>query len=240
MHLARFYKLVREFEPKVVIVDPITNLIATGNANEVRGMLGRMMDMFKAQGITAVFTSLTQGGDDLEQTEYGVSSFVDTWLLLRDFEFNGERNRLVHILKSRGTAHSNQVREFIITGSGIDLVDVYLGQEGILTGTARIAAEARARALEVARQQEEDGLKRQLEHKRLSIESQIESLKAELELQATEMQNLQSIAYEREAAVVSGVAAIRSSRSGKLEAAGRSSITTGTKTTGKQTKGGNT
>jgi circadian clock protein KaiC len=190
MHLAMFHKLIKEFKPAVVVVDPITNLITTGNATEVRAMLGRMMDMFKAENITAMFTSLTQGGNPLEQTEYGVSSFVDTWLLLRDLEFNGERNRLVHILKSRGTAHSNQVREFIISNKGIKLVEVYLGDEGILMGTARVTAEARAQALEQVRRTEKASLQRKLEHKRLSIQAQIESLKAELEMQSAEIESL--------------------------------------------------
>ncbi|HEX8226653.1 MAG TPA: circadian clock protein KaiC [Candidatus Saccharimonadales bacterium] len=212
MHLARFYKLIQDFKPDVIVVDPITNLIATGSANEVRGMLGRMMDMFKAEGITALFTSLTQGGDALEQTEYGVSSFVDTWLLLRDYEVNGERNRLMHILKSRGTAHTNQVREFIISDKGIRLVEVYLGSEGILTGTARIAAEARAQADELARLQEAETMQRQLEHKRLATESQIESLKAELEMQTAEIRNLQQAEKERSKAAQLDDAAIRTSR----------------------------
>ncbi len=109
-------------------------------------MLGRMMDMLKTKDITAMFTSLTQGGDDLERTEYGVASFVDTWLLLRDFESKGERNRLLNVLKSRGTAHSNKVREFLIGDKGIELVEVYIGPEGVLTGSARIAHEAGAKA----------------------------------------------------------------------------------------------
>lgn len=145
-HLANMYKIVNEFNPDIVVVDPITNLITMGSANEVRAMLGRMMDMLKTKDITAMFTSLTQGGEDLERTEYGVSSFVDTWLLLRDFESRGERNRLLNVLKSRGTAHSNKVREFLIGNKGIELVDVYIGPDGVLTGSARIAHEAGAKS----------------------------------------------------------------------------------------------
>jgi circadian clock protein KaiC len=149
MHLARFHKLIRSHKPTVVVVDPITNLVTTGNAAEVRAMLSRMMDMFKSENITAIFTSLSQPGAALEQTEFGVSSFVDTWLLLRDHEVNGERNKLMYVLKSRGTAHSNQVREFVITDNGIKLIDVYAGSEGLLTGSSRIAEEAKTKIHEV-------------------------------------------------------------------------------------------
>ncbi len=106
-------------------------------------MLGRMMDMFKTKNITALFTSLTQVGEFLESTEYGVSSFVDTWMLLRDIEANGERNRLLYVLKSRGTAHSNQMREYVSKKDGIHLLDMYVGSAGMLTGSARTLEESR-------------------------------------------------------------------------------------------------
>ncbi len=212
MHLAKFYKLIRQFQPSVVVVDPITNLITTGNENEVSAMLGRMMDMFKAENITAIFTSLTQGGKYLEQTEYGVSSFVDTWLLLRDYEVNGERNRLIHILKSRGTKHSNQVREFVISDKGIDLVEIYQGPNGILTGTARISAIARDRASDLAGLNEIARLERQLEHNRIAIESQIRSLTDELHMQMSELDSLTNIEKGRTDMVRTDKAAASSSR----------------------------
>ncbi len=212
MHLAKFYKLIRQFQPSVVVVDPITNLITTGNENEVSAMLGRMMDMFKAENITAIFTSLTQGGKYLEQTEYGVSSFVDTWLLLRDYEVNGERNRLIHILKSRGTKHSNQVREFVISDKGIDLVEIYQGPNGILTGTARVSAIARDRASDLAGLNEIARLERQLEHNRIAIESQIRSLTDELHMQMSELDSLTNIEKARTDMVRTDKAAASSSR----------------------------
>jgi circadian clock protein KaiC len=214
MHLATFYKIVNEVKPRVVVVDPITNLITSGNAREVRAMLGRMMDMFKNNNITALFTSLTEGGEDLEQTEYGVSSFVDTWLLLRDFEQNGERNRLIYVLKSRGTAHSNQVREFVISNKGIDLVEVYMGDEGMLTGSARLNAEARASATEQAHQIKLDKQKQQLEHRRLATEARIKTDEAELSMQKAELENLVEDETQRRAVKVSEKAAMRTSRSG--------------------------
>lgn len=214
MHLATIFKAVRKSKPSVVIVDPITNLITTGNTSEVRAMLGRMMDMFKASNITAMFTSLTQGGDELEQTEYGVSSFVDTWILLRDVEVNGERNRLIYVLKSRGTAHSNQVREFIISDKGIKLVDVYLSPEGMLTGSARIAEEARSKAHKVLQREEVARKQRQAERRRLDIQAKITSLAAELEQEEEEMSRLKAIEKTRDNTAVLDKAALRMARGG--------------------------
>ncbi|MDL5503213.1 MAG: ATPase domain-containing protein, partial [Candidatus Methanoperedens sp.] len=116
-------------------------LISIGNETEVKSMLARLIDFLKAKQITALFTNLSQAGGPLEQTEFGISSLMDTWLLLRDIEIGGERNRGLYILKSRGMSHSNQIREFLLTDKGIDLVDVYLGPSGVLTGSARAAVE---------------------------------------------------------------------------------------------------
>ena len=114
---------------------------------EVKPTLMRLIDFLKQQQITTLFTSLTAGGGATpEDSQVGVSSLMDTWLLLRNVEFNGERNRTIYVLKSRGMAHSNQVREFVLSDKGIDLVDVYLGADRVLTGTARVAQEAQERA----------------------------------------------------------------------------------------------
>lgn len=136
LHLATVHKLVTEFKPVAVAMDPITNLQAVGEVSESQAMLTRLIDFFKNEGVTAVFTSLTAGGHNLEQTEVGISSLMDTWLLLRMVESNGERNRLLYILKSRGMAHSNQVREFRLTDDGIELLDVHVGPGGVRTGAA--------------------------------------------------------------------------------------------------------
>jgi circadian clock protein KaiC len=197
MHLANFYKLIKTIKPSVVVVDPITNLITSGNTLEVSAMLGRMMDMFKINNITALFTSLTLGGSDLEKTEFGVSSFVDTWLLLRDNEENGERNRLIYVLKSRGTNHSNQVREFVITSQGIDLMDVYVSDEGMLTGSARISAEANSKAAAQAHKNEVARLERKLKHSKLVTEAKLKSYAAELEMQNEELKSLLNIEDKR-------------------------------------------
>ena len=138
MHLAVLHRMIKQFKPRVFIMDPVTNFISEGNQLEVKAMLTRLIDFLKLNQITAMFTSLTSGANStLEQTNIGISSLMDTWLLLRDTEINGERNRTLYVLKSRGMAHSNQIREFLLTSHGIELVDVYLGPEGVLTGTAR-------------------------------------------------------------------------------------------------------
>src|SRR5580692_9878084 len=151
MHLLRIHRLIERLKPKCVVIDPITNLITGSSEREVYSMLVRLIDFLKGAGITAVFVSLTDGGDDLEETNVGVSSLTDTWILLRDVELNGERNRCLYVLKSRGMAHSNQVREFVMTNQGIQLIPVYVGAGTVLTGSARLSHEAREKAEEVAR-----------------------------------------------------------------------------------------
>lgn len=187
-HLAVMHKQIKEFGPRVVIVDPISNLVNTGSAAEVRAMLLRLVDFLKSQQITAVFTSLTATGNgSLEETEVGVSSIMDTWLLLRDIELGGERNRGIYVLKSRGMAHSNQIREFLITDDGLDIRDVYVGPEGVLTGSMRLAQEAREQGDKVTRELEIDAKKRTLARKRAALEAQIAALRAEFEGEEAEM-----------------------------------------------------
>ncbi len=187
MHLVTIHKLVNQFKPRIVILDPITNFAALGSESEVKAMLVRLIDFFKMQQITALFTSLTSGGTFLESTEIGVSSLVDTWLLLRDTEIGAERNRVLHLLKSRGMAHSNQVREFLLTGHGAELRDVYVGPAGsLLTGSARNALEAQEQAQALVRGQETARRKRELERKRQAMEAQIAVLRAEFEIEQAE------------------------------------------------------
>src|SRR5215210_4585147 len=137
-HLVTMYKVIRDFRPHVVVIDPITNFLSVGGEEEVKSMLMRLIDFLKQNEITAVFTSLTHL-EQMEQTEVGVSSLMDTWLLVRQNEVSGERNRTLYVLKARGMAHSNQLREVLVTDEGIRLVDAYLGSEGALTGSARLA-----------------------------------------------------------------------------------------------------
>src|SRR5262249_39151236 len=151
-------------------------------------MLTRLIDFFKAHQITAFFTSLTEGGSALEQSEVGISSLMDTWILLRSIESNGERNRGIWVLKSRGMPHSNQIREFVFTDDGIELIDVYIGSEGVLTGTARAAREAKERAEVLLHRQELELKQRNLERKNKALEAKIAALRAEFEAESEEME----------------------------------------------------
>ena len=189
MHLAILHKMINQFKPQVFVMDPITTFISEGNQLEVKAMLMRLIDFLKQNQITAMFTSLTSGSNStLEQTNIGISSLMDTWLLLRDIEINGERNRGLYVLKSRGMAHSHQIREFLLTNHGIQLIDVYLGPEGVLTGTARHAQEAQARAAAALRQEESERRRRSLEIKRKDLDAKIAALQAEFENEKQEIE----------------------------------------------------
>jgi circadian clock protein KaiC len=187
MHLARVLHAVEEFDPQVVVLDPITALLGSAPSNEVRGLVTRLIDSLKSRGITALFTTLS-GGDQssLEQTDLGISSLVDAWVLLRDVENNGERNRVVYVLKARGIAHSNQVREFLITSGGVELVPAYVGAEGVLTGSSRVAQQTAQSTADAARQLELERLRRRLEHRRAAAEAQAAALHAEFAAEQAE------------------------------------------------------
>ena len=182
MHLLQMHRKILEQRPRAVVVDPITNLISAGNLMDTKSMLTRLIDFLKTSQITTVLTSLTSGGTDLEATEVGISSLVDTWIILKDLESGGERNRAIHVLKARGVPHSNQLREFLVTGDGIRLVDPYLGPSGVLTGSARLAQEAADREREVARRLEAEHGELSLRARQKALEAQMASLKAETDL----------------------------------------------------------
>ena len=189
-HLVMMHDTVVAFRPRVVVVDPISNLTLDNSEAEVKPTLMRLIDFLKQQQITSVFTSLTTGGTAAsapEDSQLGVSSLMDTWLLLRNVEFNGERNRTIYVLKSRGMAHSNQAREFVLSDAGIDLVDVYLGGDRVLTGSARVAQEAQERAAAGLRHEDHARKLRQLAAKRKALEAQIAALQAEADAEAEEV-----------------------------------------------------
>jgi circadian clock protein KaiC len=190
MHLATIFKEIAEYKPSVVIMDPITSLMDAGTSSEGKGMVTRLIDYLKAGQVTSLFTSLTQGGHSLQQSEAAMSSLMDSWILLQDFEGNGERNRVLYVLKARGMAHSNQIREFLISNRGVDLVDAYIGPSGVLTGSARAAQTAREKAEALASQQEAGRRKRELERKRVALERQISGLRTEHEAGAEELRQI--------------------------------------------------
>ena len=186
MHLVQLHRIVDEFKPHVVILDPVTNLSTAGNLDDSSSMLIRLIDFLRKRTITAFFISLTGGGKTAESTDEGMSSIVDTWLLLSDVEFGGERNRAMYVLKSRGMAHSNQVREFLITSRGVRLVPTYLGPTGVLTGSARLTQEARDTAEAKSAHDEIQRKQLVLDHRRLSVEAQIKTLRAGFEAEQQE------------------------------------------------------
>jgi circadian clock protein KaiC len=189
MHLAIIHKLTNEFQPRAVIMDPITNLTIVASNEEVKSVLMRLGDFFKNRKITSFFTNLTHP-DQLEETSTGVSSLMDVWLLVLNVESYGERNRVFQILKSRGMAHSNQLREFLITDSGIDLVDAYVGPGGVLTGSARVQQEAQEKAAALAAQEELEHRRCVLDRKRQIMEAQVAALQAEISAAEEELQAL--------------------------------------------------
>lgn len=198
MHLVRLHKSVEEFKPDAVIFDPITNLIVSAaDPLEVTSVLTRFIDFLKVKQITALFTSLTSASSAAETSDVGISSLIDTWLLVRDLESNGERNRALYVIKSRGMAHSNQVREFRITGHGVELIPAYLGTHGVLTGTSRMIQEAQEAAEQFRRQHEVERKRFTLETKRKKIDAQIAALRAEYDMAEKEAM---SVVEEAEAA----------------------------------------
>jgi circadian clock protein KaiC len=190
MHLATMFKEIAEFQPHVVIVDPITSLMDAGTDFESKGMVTRLIDYLKAGQVTSLFTSLTQGGHALQQSEAAMSSLMDSWLSLQDFEGNGERNRVLYVLKARGMAHSNQIREFLISDRGVDVVDAYIGVSGVLTGSARVAQGDLEKAAVLASQQEAAQLKREVERKRKALDRQIGDLRSDYEGEALELRRI--------------------------------------------------
>lgn len=195
MHLLRIHKLVERWKPSVVIIDPITNLLSGSTELEAKSTIMRLIDFLKTAGITAMMIDLTGHGQSLESTQIGISSLADTWILLRDVELNGERNRCFYVLKSRGMAHSNQIREFVITDKGINLVPAYIGMGGVLTGSSRLAQQARELAEARARNQEIQFKRNQAARKRLALEAQIAALQAEL---ATQLETADTFAQQEQ------------------------------------------
>jgi circadian clock protein KaiC len=179
MHLSRMQRVLEEFGPTVVVVDPITTFDAIADARGIASMITRLMDVCRGRGITSVFVSLNAGGSPLESTDAAISSVADVWLLLRDLESDGERNRALYLLKARGMAHSNQVREFVLGDDGIKLVPVYVDADGVKTGSARVVSEARTRLDHLARHHQVERARLDLELQRTRHEAAIAALQAD-------------------------------------------------------------
>lgn len=188
-HLAVMLREIEKFRPTLVVLDPISAFLDNGDTREVQAMLLRMIDYLKGNGITGVFTHLAHVQGEAK-TDAGLSSLMDAWILLLNREVNGEFNRELYLLKARGTAHSNQVREFVMSNEGIRLLPPHLGENGALTGSARRYAEARARREEARRRSEFDRIQEKIAQRRRRTQAQIEALQAELEADEIELKSL--------------------------------------------------
>ncbi len=178
MHLVRMHHMVKELKPSVVVLDPISGLMPAGSEHDVSSIVLRIVDFMKSEGATGFFTALSSE-DDLQSTSLSISSLVDTWLLLRNIEVNGERNRLLYVLKSRGMAHSNQIREFMMTDRGVNLRDIYIGPRGVLTGSARVAQEAEERRNELLKRRDERQREIAIRASMAAIDAKVAALQAE-------------------------------------------------------------
>ena len=224
MHLIMIQKAVDEFKPQIVIMDPITSFVGHANDSRVKNILMKLVDFLKSKGITAMFSSLTPSGSPTETSHVAISSLIDSWILLRDLECNGERNRSLYILKSRGMSHSNQVREFLITDKGVELVDVYSGAHGIVTGGARLSMLAQEKALDVKAQEEIELRHLAVESKRNILDAKIAEMRAEFAAQEAANITLSSQEKKRSTQLSADKTAmrkIRMSDSSKLATKGK-------------------
>lgn len=188
MHLAIILREVARFEPQLVVLDPISAFTGSADMVEVQSMLLRIVDYLKSNGITAVFTHLAH--IQQAETDAGLSSLMDAWVLLLNREVNGEFNRELYLLKARGIAHSNQVREFVMSSNGIQLLEPYMGESGALTGSARRTEEAKARRTEVDRKADVARLQDQITQRRRRALAQIEALKADIDADEAELKRV--------------------------------------------------
>ena len=189
-HLALLHKHFDLVKPSAVVLDPVGTFVNAGAREEAMVMLVRLIDTLKSRGTTIMLASLTHAGDSLEGTEMAVSSMVDTWLLLKQQESSGERNRCLYVLKSRGMAHSNQIREFLITSHGVNLIEPYVGPQGVLTGTARAIQELQDQLDGDDRRAEEERQRRLIERKHELLEQKIAALRAEFAAEEVELKQL--------------------------------------------------
>lgn len=234
MHLVTMHKAIERFDPAIVIIDPISNLVSAAPEMEVKSMLSRLIDYLKMKQVTAFctdLTSLTSASGSLERTEVGISSLMDTWLLLQNMEECGERNRGLYILKSRGMAHSNQVREFVLTDQGVELRDVYIGPGGVVTGSTRIAQEAKDRVESFEHRQEIERRQREIERRKTVIEAQIKALQAQYEAEKDDLQLVIAKERQRDETLAQGDLAMSRSRQADARSPKKSS-------TAKSGKGG--
>ncbi|WP_026789635.1 circadian clock protein KaiC [Pleomorphomonas oryzae] len=212
MHLALMLREVLSFRPDIFVLDPLSAFTETGDRSEVHAMLLRIVDFLKSEGITGVLTHLTQSGQTVIETDSGLSSLMDAWILLLNRESNGEFNRELYLLKARGLSHSNQVREFVMSDDGIHLLLPYTGQGSALTGAARRVAEAEERRQERRREIEAEKAQKMIEQRRRRTLAQIEILRSELDADEAELRGLLETEAERRSQIEMEEAEMRRSR----------------------------
>lgn len=211
-HVSLKLKYVEEARPSIVVLDPISSYASAGTPQDAHAMLMRLIDLFKARGITTMFTSLTSGEENTEQAGAGVSSLIDAWILLRNLEQGGERTRSLYVLKARGMRHSNQIREFLLTDRGADLQDVYVGPAGILTGSARLAQEMQDRISAAASRRDVEQRKGQLERKHKAFKARMAELEAAYAAEVLDIEEAITQETERQESGLVGRTALASSR----------------------------
>ncbi|MBP5856077.1 circadian clock protein KaiC [Marivibrio halodurans] len=187
-HLATMMDAVRRHDPDVAVLDPISALTTVGHDDEIRSMLARMVDFFRASRLTTMMTNLAAGGRTGEAAELAVSSLADAWILVRRIEQNAERNNIIQVLKSRGMSHSNSLCEFDFTKDGIAVREAYIGVDGVVLGSARHAAEAKDRMRAAQRQTTIDASKAELQLREQELESRIAELRLSHEAQTRRLE----------------------------------------------------
>lgn len=212
-HLSMLHRLLDDHEPQLVVLDAVASLTHAGARSDTTSAISRDLDLLKVRGITTVMTTLTHGASQ-ESREVDVSSLVDTWLLLRNQESNGERNRLLFVIKSRGSAHSNQVREFVLTDDGAGLLDVYVGPHGVLTGSERVEQISQERLAQATRADETDRRREELTQRSAALQAQVAALQAQLAAEAAEFERFISSEAEGRASGVAVRASQGRERSG--------------------------
>jgi circadian clock protein KaiC len=222
MHLVTMHKMIEEFQPRAVVIDPISSLVAAANVHEVKSMLVRLFDYLKIKQITCLVTSLVTGGD-YDESGIGISSLIDTWIHLRDLEIAAENTRGLYLVKSRGMGHSNQVREFLISSRGIHILPVVVGAGGVITGSARAISESQLRADTHAREQDAERKRRQLERKRRAMEAQIEAMRMQLAAEEDDSHANDAAVLDREQRTADRHAALSQTRNRPGKSNGRRS-----------------
>jgi circadian clock protein KaiC len=220
-HLAMLHQLLTEHEPQLVVLDAVASLTHAGARSATTSAISSGLDLLKGRGITTVMTTLTHGVRE-ESSEVDVSSLVDTWLLLRNQESNGERNRLLFVIKSRGSAHSNQVREFVLTDDGAELVDVYIGPHGVLTGSERVEQISWERLAQVTRADETERRRQELAQRTAALQAQMAALQAQLTAESAEFERFISSEAQGRASGVEARATLGRERSDQTDPKARS------------------